>query len=511
MKKKLIILLIIIGFAVYFNSLFNGFVWDDEEMILNNPTIKNLNIFTFFFEQNSTYYRPVMAVVNSSILILSRDNPFFFRLFQVGLHIGCSIMIYLIFSHFIKANKVIPFFLALIFLIHPINAEAVLFISATQEVLFVCAGLVGLWLIIRKESINLHDLLFAEILFAISLLIKETGVMFFFLTFFYLWLFQKNNIRWHILISGQIVFFYLLTRFLMKSTYVGSKGLFPIMQASVWERLMTIPKIVFFYLSKFFFPLNLKIARHWVVSRPDINNFYLPFFICSFLFLLAMVLIIRMKNRTLSFFFIWFILGLIPHLQLVPLNMTVAERWFYFSGIGLLGMIGIFLSSIKQKIFQKAMVVIGLIILCFFFARTVIRGNDWRNGLILFSHDSQSVGNSFDLENNLGVVLFREGKYDQAKKHFENSIRLSPGWWVNWNNLGAVYEKANNLNKAKEFYLKSLKNGDYYLAYENYVGILIKQKKYTEAKQFIEEKALRKFPYNQRINNAYNFLLTNPK
>ncbi|MFZ5366095.1 MAG: hypothetical protein ACOZBZ_02280 [Patescibacteria group bacterium] len=39
-KAKLIFLIVAVGFLVYFNSLFNGFVWDDEEQIVKNPLIQ---------------------------------------------------------------------------------------------------------------------------------------------------------------------------------------------------------------------------------------------------------------------------------------------------------------------------------------------------------------------------------------------------------------------------------------------------------------------------------------
>jgi len=52
--------------------------------------------------------------------------------------------------------------------------------------------------------------------------------------------------------------------------------------------------------------------------------------------------------------------------------------------------------------------------------QSFIRTLDWRSGLSLFSHDVKK-DSSFDLQNNMGVELFRAGKFDQAKKYFENN------------------------------------------------------------------------------------------
>jgi len=44
-KEKFILLLILVGFLVYFNSLSNGFVWDDEEQVVNNVLVHSLSNF----------------------------------------------------------------------------------------------------------------------------------------------------------------------------------------------------------------------------------------------------------------------------------------------------------------------------------------------------------------------------------------------------------------------------------------------------------------------------------
>ena len=46
---------------------------------------------------------------------------------------------------------------------------------------------------------------------------------------------------------------------------------------------------------------------------------------------------------------------------------------------------------------------------------------DWRNGLSLFSRDIRE-DSSFDLQNNMGVELFRVGRYAEAKKYFETEM-----------------------------------------------------------------------------------------
>ena len=513
MKKKFIILLIIFGLIIYLNSLFNGFVWDDEETIVNNQTIRSIkNIPSFFtnsVDKNSAYYRPVTLTILTVVYSIFGERPFFFRLLQVLIHITSGVIIFLIFSKLFNKNYLLAFFLSLIFLVHPVNSEAILFMSAMQETLFFLVGAIALLIIINNQNLSLKKFVAVEGLLFVGLFIKETAVIFFALIFFYLLLFNKKLVSKHLVIGAGFFWLYFFLRILAGNLYVQGQGLFPIMRVVWWIRFLTIPKIILFYIEKFFIPWRLVIAQHWVVSTPTLTNFYFPLIVDVVFFTAIIIYCLKTKNKLFIFFALWFVIGLFPHLQLIPLNMTVAERWLYFPIGGLLGMMGVFINKLKTG--KNIQIILCFIAVCLLSTRTIIRSFDWRNELSLFSHDIKLTAHTFDLENNFGVALFRSGKINEAEIHFNKSIELAQDWWVNWNNLGAVYEKKGNFLKSENCYLHALKNGDYYLAYENYAGILIRQKKYLEAKQFVWEKALPKFPYNQKLNSIYNFLLTNPK
>jgi hypothetical protein len=130
---------------------------------------------------------------------------------------------------------------------------------------------------------------------------------------------------------------------------------------------------------------------------------------------------IKKRNKTLILFTVMFICGVSPYMQLFPLDMTVAARWFYYPFIGFLGICGYYLSSIIKKSNQKIIYVLAAVILVLFSLRTFERISDWKNGLTLYSRDILYSRNSFDLENNLGVELFRKGDIDNARMHFKKS------------------------------------------------------------------------------------------
>jgi len=475
MKKTWTI--VFLGLLVYFPVLFNSFVWDDEVMFQKAGSIPG-----------TVYFRPVISALYWGIYNIFGPRPFFFHFFQLIFHIATAVLIYYLFKRFFK--ETISLILAAIFLVHPASVEAVSFASAMQEVGFTLVGIIGLYLFTHRDVINhvsTTNIFFGALLLLISLLMKETAIVFFLLIFCYLFLFKKNQI---VLISYSIFSIILLmTYFLFRvsggSLYVQGQGLFPIMRVSLVTRLMNIPMIILYYLGKFFYPMHLAIAQHWVVRTVDFQNFWLPLIIIIG-FILFGIFMSRL-NKPFLFFFLWFILGILPHLQIIPLNMTVAERWLYFPMIGLLGMIGTILSKLqiindksqinfKSQIKSKTIFILLIIIIIVFSVRSFVRVLDWRNGLSLFGRDIRQ-DSSFDLQNNIGVELFRIGQYKEAKKYFEKSVKLAPYWWVNWNNLGTIYEREKNYQKAKEYYQKAIDNGQYYLAYEN----LSKLNKYLQS------------------------------
>src|SRR5476651_1982368 len=104
--KTAVLLLIITGLIIYFPALFNGFVGDDYQQIVNNTQIHSLTNFPHYFT-GSTYesggadritglfYRPLMLTSFAILYSLFGVNPLPFHLLQVLLHIANTILLVL--------------------------------------------------------------------------------------------------------------------------------------------------------------------------------------------------------------------------------------------------------------------------------------------------------------------------------------------------------------------------------------------------------------------------------
>lgn len=518
-RAKAIYIIIILGLIVFFNSLFNGFVWDDVGQIINNTKVHSIqNIASFFtggtFDPGNnvdqlagTYYKPFMTAFFSLIYTLFGQHAFYFHFFQIILHITNVILVFILFSHFF--SKKLSLFLALVFLVHPMNVEAAVYISALQDVLFFFFGMLAMLIVLKinqsEKKPKSLSLIVAFLLLLSSLLSKETGISFIMIAPIYIFLFHVKRLKQYFIASFSSMGLYLGLRFFVGKIYLSSVHIAPITAAPLLERLTTIPKIILFYLYIFFIPINLSVAQMWVVRSPTVKDFFIPLTIVSifFLTLLAFGIFFWRKKllvRTYIFFALWFLVGLGLHLQIFPLDMTVADRWFYFPMVGLLGIIGLGVSSIRIKSPNIRIIIQAFIIICIiiFGLRSMVRNANWNNSYSLFSHDALINKNNFYLENKLGIELYLLGKNKEAKNHFQRSIDLLPTASA-FSSMGLVFMREGNLPQAEKYLDKAIqRDGNYYPAYHNKAYVLLKENNPQKTLE-VAQQGLRIFPNNDQL------------
>ena len=160
MKDYLIILLIaVIGISCYSYSLGGKFIWDDAYFVLKNPAIRDIRNTQSFFTDPSTLakgklafenYRPLTTLSYAINYMFSSINTFGYHLTNTILHIFNAILIFLLIKKLSKTE--IACFTAMLFLVHPIQTEAVSWISGRSNVLFVFFYISAFILYIRSTG-----------------------------------------------------------------------------------------------------------------------------------------------------------------------------------------------------------------------------------------------------------------------------------------------------------------------------------------------------------------------
>lgn len=491
--------LFFIGFIVYSTALNGDFLWDDEYQIIFTPDTYNWqNIPSLFLKgQLGIYYKPAffsyLTILHSAFGL----NSFVFHLVQVLIHVVNSFLVFLIFKKFLSSS--ISLVLATIFIVHPMNVEAITYISAAGDPVSFMFGITAFYIMSRRKVGRLFPI--AIILMTVSLFAKESGALIVFIIVLYRSFFIKNSYIKSILFALIPTLIYCFMRFVVAQTFFVKLNFIPISLAPLHERLLTIPKIIFTYLYTFFFPKDLLVAQHWVVREPSLE-FFLPLLIVI-VFFSAMVLSIWSVGRTrkklklpLLFFGLWFVTCLGLYFQIFPLDMTVADRWFYLPMVGLLGFIGILIENFKTK---KRRVLVLLSIVIFIITillsmRTINRNTNWRNAFVLFGHDLRYNQNSFDIHLNYAYQLAKRGLVKEALVHAEKSTRLAPTFTATWATAGNIYLRNKEYDKAINYSKKAVEiYPENYAAYYVIVQSYLYLKDYSNVKQWLG-RALEIFP-----------------
>jgi protein O-mannosyl-transferase len=453
--------IIAIGLIVFFNMLFNGFVWDDFHAIINNPDVHSLNI-PLLIGHNSInsggFYRPLAVIFCAFFYKIFGEFAFFYHLTSLTIHLINVSLLFILFKHFF--SKKLSLFLCIIFLIHPIQVETVSYISGSGDLLFFLFGMSAL-LFSLKDNLSWKKGGLISLLIFLSMMFKETGFLFLLAIISYKSIFKHKNII-PILVGGfASIALYLAIRFGVGNAETTHLAFAPIYILSFVERISNIPKIIYYYLITIIFPANLAIAQYWVLYKVSLSTFYFPLFIDLLFFIgIALTGLFAKINKklflTFIFFTLFFLMGLSLHLQIIPLDMTVSDRWFYFPFVGLLGIIGIAcrLIKLRNKNIRIILYVIVFSIIAVLSIRTMVRNTNWVNNLTLYAHDVK-VYDNYILETSLGYDYYLQGNDKEFLYHTNRSIKLLPNE-MNISNLAFFYLNHRDVKKAQMYYEKAL-------------------------------------------------------
>lgn len=498
-----------IGLIVFSIGLTSPFQGDDTFQIVNSAPVHSLNNIpmlltssTFFNGQDlvGSYYRPTMTITYAIIYTFFGPNTFFFHLVQLSLHIAGAFTLYLVLKKFFR--QTLALILAGIFLIHPLNSQVVYAIPSMQDTLFFLFGMSALWVLINRKG-NKNMWLVVSLLF-LALISKETAIVFVLLSGLYLWLFERYRLSDYLKkVSAAIIAYSLL-----RVNAVGFMGIestiAPIADATLIERLMTLPSILFFYISKFIFPWDMATRYFWVNEDFSIENVLIP--------LVSVVIVVgifihlgfivkkklpKKEFKAYLFFAVWAISAIMPYLQLFPLDMTACINWFYLSMAGVLGMIGISTLLIKKNKYIQPFTVVGIVLYIALAASTITQGTYFENAKTLAGHDNASSVNNYAALNDLSQIMLRDNNFKQAEVYAKQSVNIHPTLF-NYQNLGVALQQQQDYSGAQMAYENALKHGSQLSVYENLamIALLRADDTYT---QKVLSRGLKEYPTSSKL------------
>jgi hypothetical protein len=127
--------------------------------------------------QAGGFFRPAFNLIFFILLNIFGYTALPFHVLGFSLHLGCSILVYLLSERIFKSFPA-AFLACLAFLLSPFQAEAVLWVSGLQELLWVFFLLLAAFFYTRTQDIGKAEIILASLFTIIALLSKETAVCF---------------------------------------------------------------------------------------------------------------------------------------------------------------------------------------------------------------------------------------------------------------------------------------------------------------------------------------------
>ncbi len=180
-----------LAIAVYFNTLFYGFVWDDIYLIIEDHTIKSVEylgvIFThdFFGHQEDDlvygYFRPLVTLSYALDYAIWQANPFGFHLTNVLLHALSSMLVAVVLLK-MSFSRGVALASALIFAVHPLHSENCAWISGRTDIVAFLLTLLAMLAHLRRlqDGPGRRAILFkiaAPLAFGAALIAKEMAIV----------------------------------------------------------------------------------------------------------------------------------------------------------------------------------------------------------------------------------------------------------------------------------------------------------------------------------------------
>lgn len=478
--------------GVYALSLGNGFVnLDDPLLVTENahvlvPSLQNIWYVLTHFDPE--LYIPVTFLSYQIETWILGTNAWHFHLVNLLLHLGSIILVHSIIQK-ISGNKTIAVVTAALFALHPINAEAVLWISARKDLL---AALFSLATIGAYMQGNKKWYIWSIVFFLLALGSKVSVVALPLALVFIAEVDEpllRENKKW----KRTLPFFALSVLFGLIA--IAGKG--AVTEQFEWTTLIVMMfRSILFYLQLVFIPTGQS-AVHAISP-----NLFPPMNMLAFAIVIGVSFGFwktRKKWPALFGAWVFFLLMLAPtflhYTRGSNTLMLGSERYMYLPSIGMFFIIATVWSELRKRewrlplfdyIFRGASLLILLVLGFLTFLRTFVFAD-----AIIFNLDilqkypgnaraSYNLGVALERDKrpmdaeeayqasaladptfvdpllNLGILFMGEGRKDEAIEMFEKAVKIRPDYFKTHFNLGVAEQQLGNVDAAIASYKKTI-------------------------------------------------------
>ena len=475
-RKQLIIanvLVLTCTIVAMFPTLLNGWTsWDDQVYVLNNQLIQHLNwekikiIFTT--PQINGTYSPLVLVSWALNHAIHGFTPFGYHFLNLIIHlINTSLVLLLIRK--LGGNAFVSIGAALLFGIHPLNVEAVAWVTGRKDVLYVCFALLSLVTYadyISHNRSSFRFLLLSLCFFFFALLSKATAVVLpvvlLLIDFKYGHSLNKRSF------AEKIPYFSLALMFGALAVYAQSQtpALSALEDSNLLQPVLSAGYAHLLYFLKVIVPFKLA-AFH---PYPPSGSITVVLSVLGLVaWLLAMgggIFLIRHdKTKLAGFGLLFFLIGILPVSQIIPVGSAIiADRYVYMPYIGLFVAIVSLADGIRKRVVVNPIAyyaVCTTLVLTFGF-RAFTQSQTWKSDETLWTNVINEYPDCAKAFVNRGMYYAKSSRLDFAQSDFNQALMLEPTMLELHQQMGLLYQKKQEFQNAERSFRSALElNSEY--------------------------------------------------
>lgn len=505
--------------VAYLPALQGGLIWDDDAHVTRPELRSAEGLYRIWFDLGSTQqYYPLLHSAFWLQHKLWGDRPIGYHVVNLALHLFAAGLVFIVVRRLLVERHATwaesaALITAAAFALHPVHVESVAWITEQKNTLSAVFYLAAMLIYLRFDATRrVGPYALATGFFVLGLLTKTvTATLPAALLVIFWWKNGRLSMRrdgwplmpWFALGAAAGLF----TAWI-EHDLIGAKG--AAFEHGAVERFLLAGRVVWFYLSKLFWPVDLTfIYPRWSVNAADWRQWLYPIT----LIVLFVVLAARSRKSRAPLagllFFVGSLFPVLGFLNVYPFLFSyVADHFQYLPSLGVLMLVGTALAAGLSRMASPLPRLAVVLVLCAALATLTYRQSSmYRDVRTLYETTIARNPSAWMAFNNLGVVLKGEGHIDEAMDHYRRAIELRHDYPEAWSNLGVALSESGRYEEAIAAHRESLRirsaNPE---ALSNLAAALSRAGRHSEAIDAMQQ-ALQYDPRNAALHRNFGVTL----
>jgi len=452
-------LLLLLTFAAYYPALSAGFIWDDNDYVTENTTLRSLTgLHRIWFEVTATpqYYPIVHTTFWLEYHAWGLSAPGY-HLDNVLLHAISAVLLWQVLKK-LRLSAAWP--AAALFALHPVMVESVAWVTERKNVLSTVFYLASALAYLRFNGTEPQPgprkrgwYVFALVLFIAALLSKTVTSSLPGALLLVLW-WKKGRLQRSDILPT-LPFFVVgaalgLLTARLEAHHVGAQG--AEWNINILERCLIAGRAVWFYAGKLIWPAKLTfIYPRWTIEAGVWWQWLFPVAAAG-----AVAVLWAARKRIGRgplvgvLFFGGTLLPALGFINTYPMRYAfVADHFQYLASIGIIILAADGLRRLPRPITMALLLVLGTL--------TWQQAHIYKDLETLWRDTLKKNPGCWLAQNNLGVVYENQGKPAEAEPYFRKAIELNPNFPEALNSLGANLSEQGRMKEAADYFNAALR------------------------------------------------------